>query len=137
MYLWNSGLSRIGPTLAARLYTAGAGEQFAKNLDIRHDANAVLRAEDLDGGSGKMADISSAKDIHFTIGSRVENGVVVRIDYGQRLGYRRLNQMSGSGEIGGEVHGLFSRDSIPHLNPWIKQNPLDLVENEPRQNQCV
>jgi len=84
-----------------------------------------------------MPGIPGAQDVRLPVCSRVQHSVVVRVGERDGLEYPWLNEMRHLRESSCEAICLVGGDSIPKLNPRVKQHPLNLVENEPRQNQRV
>ena len=92
-------------------------------------------AESFSCGRTKMADISCAENVCLALGCRVEDRIVIRIELSQRFHDDGLNQVSDFRKIAGKAHDLIGGDPVSRLNARIQQNPLDLIENKPRQYQ--
>jgi hypothetical protein len=116
---------------------ACARKEFPEDVQVRHDADAVLDTEGLNGGRRKMANISRAQNVRIAVGSRVKDGVVIWIGQRHWLDDRRFDQVRSFSEIACEPLRLLSCYPVPYLNPRVEKYAFDLIENVPRQNQCV
>jgi hypothetical protein len=84
-----------------------------------------------------VPDVSGTEDVGPPIRGSVQDGIIGEIRQHERSDDHRLNHVGHISQVPSEARRFARSDLIARLQSRIEEYTLDLVKNEPRQNESV